>query len=118
MDDVPAPDVDALGQRGIRAHRRHHAPRGQLEGVRERRVREGERRRARNERGHVGDTVVDDAADEVDGIEQRRRMDGRDAPTLVHRDVDDHGAFLHLRDHLLCHEQGRAGASDEDGADQ
>ena len=42
---------------------------------------------------------------------------GFDAAALVDRDVDEHGALLHLRKHVLGDEERRLGARQQDGTD-
>src|SRR5437870_1634532 len=118
IDDTAAPDVDAAGQLGARAHGAQRSQHGELQRIGQGGVGQPEGRRARHEGGHVGDAIVQDAVDGVDRVHHRGGPDRLDAAALVHRHVHHHRPRLHALDHGLGHEHGGAGARDEHGADQ
>src|SRR6266550_1313494 len=43
-------------------------------------------------------------------------MGGLDAPALVHRDVNYHGAVRHVLEHVSCHQRGSGSAGHEHSA--
>ena len=73
--------------------------------------------RARHGARHVGDAIVQDAVDFVDGVVVRGRARGFEAAALVDGDVHQHGAGLHVLQVGARDEFGRGGAGDQDGAD-
>jgi len=68
---------------------------GELQDKGERDVAEGERARAANRAGHVGDTVVQDTFFQIGRVAVRRGAGCFDAAALIDGDVNDDAAGLH-----------------------
>src|SRR5256885_665796 len=78
---------------------------------------EGERGRARQTAGHIGDGVVDDPVHYVGRVVVRGGLAGLDAAALVHRHVHDHGAGFHQLQVVAPHQLRRLRAGEQHGAD-
>ncbi len=83
----------------------------------ERRIVQSMARRMRHDARHIGDAIMDDAVDNVDRLGMRRRTRRLETSALIDRDIDEHGAGLHLFQHGARHELRRAGAGNEHRAD-
>ena len=90
---------------------------GQLEHVGHGGVGQREGRRPRHGARHVGDAVEHGVVNGERGIVVRGGPRVLEAATLVDRDVDEHGARLHVRDSRIGDQLGGLGARHQDGAD-
>ena len=84
-----------LRQPGVLGESLRHPALGELDHVRQRRVRERVGRGDRHRAGHVRHAVVGDAVDLVGRVRMGRRARGLKAAALVDRHVDEHRVALH-----------------------
>ena len=85
--------------------------------VRQRGVRQRERRGARHRPGHIGHAVVDHALEHIGRLGVGGRAAGFEAAALIDGDIDQHRALLHGLYHGSGDEFRRGGAGDEHRAD-
>ena len=109
--------VDALGEAGVILGGFLVGLIGDLEGIGECGVAEGDGAGSADGAGHVGDAVVEDAFDDIGGVFVGGGTAGFEAAALVDGNVDDDGAVFHIGQVLSGDEAWGFGAGDEYGAD-
>ena len=105
MCDRPAVRVDAVPESRVEASRFGCPVHGELDQIRECRVRERVRRRVRHRAGNVADGVVDHVVVHVDRIGVGRLTDSLDATALIDGDVDENRTGSHRLDHVVGDER-------------
>jgi hypothetical protein len=106
MHDLAVADIEACGEMRIAIERRQ-AVVGELDDEGQRGVVERLRRSHWHRTGHVGDAIVDNAVILESRVGVRRRPRRLEAPALVDRHVNQHGAPLHVFEHVAAHELRR-----------
>ena len=115
--DLAVVAVDTGGDDGTLGDGGLEALVGNLEAIVQRGVGEGDGGGVGNGTGYVGHGIVYDAVDYVDWVAMRGGVRRLEAASLVDGDIDEHGAFLHQREHVLGDELGRSIAGNEHRTD-
>ena len=113
---APAGKIDPLTQPRISAGGGFVPVVRDLQRVRQRGIAQGDRARAADGAGHVGDAVVHHALYHVRRIAVRRRLGRLEASALVDADVYDYRTRFHQAELLTPDEHGRSSPREVDGA--
>ena len=116
VGDSSVDDVETSAQALVLAAGLLPALVGQLEGIAEGGVGQGDGRGVGDGAGDVGDAIVKDAVDLVDGFAVSGRTGSLEASTLVDGDINEYASGLHQGEHVTLDEVRGLVARYEDGS--